>query len=136
VSRVRTPPFANTFGNFAETAPVAGEGCWWRGRSCKPKARLELDHPRLKELVAELILDKTVLQDVFSRNGGAFAVLAGDEHLDESYLENERPARSVPLERQNAWSRQKSAVAAPGDRAPLVGSDTAVVYVSQVSAPG
>ena len=36
-------------------------------------AQLEEENLRLKQLVAELTLDKTMLQDVFSKNGKVFA---------------------------------------------------------------
>ena len=36
-------------------------------------AQLQEENIRLKQLVAELTLDKTMLQDVLSKNGTAFA---------------------------------------------------------------
>jgi putative transposase len=36
-------------------------------------AQLQEENLRLKQLVAELTLDRTMLQDVLSKNGGAFA---------------------------------------------------------------
>ena len=46
-------------------------------------AQLQEENMRLKQLVAELTLDKTTLQDVLSKNGEAFAAWTDGRPLDE-----------------------------------------------------
>jgi hypothetical protein len=46
-------------------------------------AQLQEENLRLKKLVAELTLDKTMFQDVLSKNGEAFAAWADGRPADE-----------------------------------------------------
>lgn len=46
-------------------------------------AQLQKENLRLKKLVAELTLDKTMLQDVLSKNGEAFAAWTDGRAVDE-----------------------------------------------------
>ena len=70
-------------------------------------AQLQEENMRLKQLVAELILDKTMLQDVLSKNGEAFAAWA-DGGASGGKLSGERAAclpRSVLTESDLSLSK-------------------------------
>jgi putative transposase len=64
-------------------------------------AQLQEENMRLKRLVADLTLDKTMLQDVLSKNGEAFTAWTDGRSVDEQ-LWGERAA-CLPCSVRNAW---------------------------------
>ena len=70
-------------------------------------AQLQEENSRLKQLVAELTLDKTMLQDVLSKNGEAFATRTGCSHAE--------PAEARARHSEGVVLRQRQRVRQSGD---------------------